>query len=121
MNEESLDELGRNMNSAGSPSVVSDTPVQLADASVKAPSALSYAEQKEHNRLVRKAEKAVETAEKRVAELEQEIASVEAKLATPEGAADASLFARHGELKALLASAEDEWTEACMALDEVKG
>lgn len=124
---ESLDELGRNMNSSGSPSAISDTPIQPTPTNAnptnpaKASSPLSYSEQKEHNRLIRKAEKAVETAEKKVANLEKEIANVETQLATPEGASDTTLFTWHGELKALLATAEDEWTEACLALDELKG
>ena len=121
---ESLDELGRNMNSSGSPSAISVPSVQPAitgENPSSNTSTLSYAELKEHNRQIKKAEKAVETAEKKIAELEQDIASVEAKLATPEGAADTSLFTRYGELKAQLATAEDEWTEACMALDEIKG
>lgn len=121
---ESLDELGRNMNSSGSPSAISVPSVKPAitgENPSSNTSTLSYAELKEHNRQIKKAEKAVETAEKKIAELEQDIASVEAKLATPDGAADTSLFTRYGELKAQLATAEDEWTEACMALDEIKG
>ena len=119
---ESLDELGRNMNSAGSPSAVVDNPARPTVADdTKASSTLSYAELKEQNRLIRKAEKAVETAEKKVADLEKEIAATEAKLATPEGSADTSLFTRYGELKAQLAAAEEEWTEASIALEEVKG
>ena len=121
---ESLDELGRNMNSSGSPSAISVPSVHPAitgENPSSNTSTLSYAELKEHNRQIKKAEKAVETAEKKIAELEQDIASVEAKLATPDGAADTSLFTRYGELKAQLATAEDEWTEACMALDEIKG
>ena len=121
---ESLDELGRNLNSSGSPSghlAAFSQPAKQEENPTQTASPLSYAELKEHNRLIKKAEKAVETAEKKVAELEKEIANVEAKLATPEGAGDTSLFTRYGELKAQLSTAEDEWTEACMALEEVKG
>ena len=83
-------------------------------------SLLSYAEMKERNKTVKKAEKAVEMAEQKVAKLEGQIAEIEEKLATPEGASDTTLFTRYGELKAQLAVAEDEWTEASMNLEELK-
>ena len=83
-------------------------------------SLLSYAEQKEHNKLIKKAEKAVEQAEQKVAKLEEQIATLETKLATPEGASDATLFTQYGDLKTQLSAAEDEWTEACMELEELK-
>ena len=121
---ESLDELGRNMNSASSPSLTSDMPVmpiQTKSRQNATLSALSYTELKEHNRLVKRAEKAVETAERKVATLEKEIAEMEALLATPNDVGNTSIFTRYGELKTQLARAEDEWTEACMELEEIKG
>ena len=117
---ESLNELGRTLNSAGSPSA--SAPASPASTEQKDDtSTLSYAELKERNKLIKKAEKAVETAEQKVTHLEKEIAAVEAQLATPEGANDTTLFTRYGELKAQLAEAEDSWTEACLQLEEIKG
>lgn len=133
---ESLNELGRNLNSTGSPSAKANaktdsTPsangnttmhdaMRDANLTTKAQNLLSYAEQKEHNKLVKKAEKAVEAAEQKIEKLEQQITAIEAKLATPEGASDASLFTQYGDLKAQLSAAEDEWAERCEELEEVK-
>ena len=134
---ESLNELGRNMNSAGSPSASTTSPTkawQTSPASKASPTPtssdenlasktqalLSYAEQKERNKLIKRAEKAVETAEQKVTQLEEELAEIEQKLATPDGASNTALFTQYGELKNQLAAAEDEWTEASLKLEEVK-
>ena len=114
---ESLNELGRNMTNAGSPSA---QPAASPDTAAKTASALSYAELKERNKVIKRAEKAVEAAEQLVTSLEQQIKDTEAKLATPEGANDGSLFTKYGELKQKLSEAEDKWTEASMELDELK-
>ncbi|MBQ0022050.1 MAG: ATP-binding cassette domain-containing protein [Prevotellaceae bacterium] len=117
---ESLNELGRNMSAAGSPSDNNNAVNKPApSASQATPSTLSYAELKERNKAIKKAEKAVEAAENKVFEIEEKISEVETKLATPEGAADESLFTKYGELKAQLAAAEDEWEEATIALEEI--
>ena len=60
---------------------------------------LSYGEQKEFARRLRKAEKVVADIESEIAGLEKRIAEVEEKLATPDGAADTSLYELHGQLK----------------------
>ncbi len=133
---ESLNDLGRTMNSAGSPSAEPNKKSTYAQSSnegttmreamkdanltSKAQSLLSYAELKERNKLLKKAEKAVEAAEQKIEKLEQEIATLETKLATPEGASDTSLFTKYGELKAQLAATEDEWAEKSEELEQLK-
>ena len=69
-------------------------------------SKLSYGEQKEFARRLRKAEKAVADIESEIAGLEKRIAEVEEKLATPDGAADTSLYELHGQLKKQLDDVE---------------
>ncbi|MBO5586030.1 MAG: ABC-F family ATP-binding cassette domain-containing protein [Bacteroidaceae bacterium] len=133
---ESLNDLGRTLNSAGSPSAETSKKSTYAQSSnegttmreamkdanltSKAQSLLSYAELKERNKLLKKAEKAVEAAEQKIEKLEQEIATLETKLATPEGASDTSLFTKYGELKAQLAATEDEWAEKSEELEQLK-
>lgn len=113
---ESLNELGRNMNNAGSPSA----PAQATPAlESKTTSSLSYAELKERNKIIKRAEKAVENAEQLVTKLEDQIQILETKLATPEGANDPSLFTQYGNLKQQLSDAEEKWTEASMELEEL--
>ncbi|MBQ8736719.1 MAG: ABC-F family ATP-binding cassette domain-containing protein [Bacteroidaceae bacterium] len=79
---------------------------------------LTYEEQKELNKLIRKAEKAVKDCEQKIEKLEAEIADVEAKMSTPEGASDMNLIARYAELKRSLDAAVYEWEEASMKLED---
>lgn len=135
---ESLNQLGQHLTSTGSPShtteksfkvtespqaatVPSSSAAGRLDLTNKTQALLSYAELKEHNKSIKKAEKAVETAEQRVTKLEEQIAEIETKLSLPENASDATLFKQYGELKSQLTIAEDEWTEASMKLEELRG
>lgn len=135
---ESLNQLGQHLTSTGSPShtteksfkvtespqaatVPSSSAAGRPDLTNKTQALLSYAELKEHNKSIKKAEKAVETAEQRVTKLEEQIAEIETKLSLPENASDTTLFKQYGELKSQLTIAEDEWTEASMKLEELRG
>lgn len=81
---------------------------------------LSYEEQKEWNKKVKKAEKRVAECEQAIEETEQAIAILEAKMATPEGASDTSLYEKHGKLKSQLDQIMTEWEEASEELEELK-
>lgn len=135
---ESLNQLGQHLTSTGSLShtteksfkvtespqaatVPSSSAAGRLDLTNKTQALLSYAELKEHNKSIKKAEKAVETAEQRVTKLEEQIAEIETKLSLPENASDTTLFKQYGELKSQLTIAEDEWTEASMKLEELRG
>ena len=135
---ESLNQLGQHLTSTGSPShtteksfkvtespqaatVPSSSAAGRLDLTNKTQALLSYAELKEHNKSIKKAEKAVETAEQRVIKLEEQIAEIETKLSLPENASDTTLFKQYEELKSQLTIAEDEWTEASMKLEELRG
>ena len=135
---ESLNQLGQHLTSTGSPShtteksfkvtespqaatVPSSSAAGRLDLTNKTQALLSYAELKEHNKSIKKAEKAVETAEQRVTKLEEQIAEIETKLSLPENASDTTLFKQYEELKSQLTIAEDEWTEASMKLEELRG
>lgn len=83
-------------------------------------SKLSYGEQKEFARRLRKAEKAVADIESEIAGLEKRIAEVEEKLATPDGAADTSLYELHGQLKKQLDDVMWKWFEASEVLDKLQ-
>ncbi len=109
---DSLRELEQRTTAKSEP--VKSTPVAESKA---ADSKLSYEEQKELARRMRKAEKTVAEAEAAVAALEQQIADLEARLATPEGAADTSLYEQHGALKKQLDDAMWQWAEASEALE----
>ena len=83
-------------------------------------SKLSYEEQKEFARRLRKAEKVVADIESEIAGLEKRIAGVEEKLATPDGAADTSLYELHGQLKKQLDDVMWKWSEASEVLDKLQ-
>ena len=107
---ESLDELHLN--------TVANT---ADDGPEKAPTTgrLSYEQQKERAKILRKAQKKVEECENRVTELEQQKKEIEARLSTPEGGNDSDLFSKYAEVQRLLSAAEEEWMtaeEECNAL-----
>lgn len=91
------------------------------DGPEKAPTTgrLSYEQQKERAKLLRKAQKKVEECENRVTELEQQKKEIETRLSPPEGGNDSGLFSKYAEVQRLLSAAEEEWMtaeEECNAL-----
>lgn len=78
----------------------------------------SYAEKKEFEKQIRKAERLVNDAEAKVSQLEAELKVVEDKLAA--GATDNDLFERHGEVSKSLDAAMSEWEDATMELENLK-
>lgn len=78
----------------------------------------SYAEKKEFEKQIRKAERLVKDAEAKVSQLEAELKVVEDKLAA--GATDNDIFERHGEVSKSLDAAMSEWEDATMELENLK-
>lgn len=78
----------------------------------------SYAEKKEFEKQIRKAERLVKDAEAKVSQLEAELKVVEDILAA--GATDNDLFERHGEVSKSLDAAMSEWEDATMELENLK-
>lgn len=117
---ENLRELERR-NTPMSPSLsAAITPKEMHAAPERSAQKLSYEEQKEQARRLRKLEKAVADSEREIANMERKISELEARMATPEGAADASLFAEHDNLQKALSDAMDHWAKATEALDAEK-
>ncbi|MBO4985838.1 MAG: ABC-F family ATP-binding cassette domain-containing protein [Bacteroides sp.] len=82
---------------------------------------LTYEQQKELNKRLKKAEKRVADCEAEIEQTEAAIALLEAQMATPEGASDMTLYERHGKLKQQLDRAVEEWEAASMELEELQG
>ncbi|MDR0823870.1 MAG: ABC-F family ATP-binding cassette domain-containing protein [Prevotella sp.] len=78
---------------------------------------LSYEERKELSRLTKKIEKQIVEIERSIQSKENEIARVESKIATPEGAADAFLFEKHGRLHKELQEEMGRWEELTTELE----
>lgn len=78
---------------------------------------LTYAEQREKEKMLKKARKAVEEAEKRIAELEAKQAEIEAKLAS--GDASPETLAQYESARKNLENAMSIWELAQMELDSM--
>lgn len=78
----------------------------------------SYAEQREHEKMVRKARKKVEDAEAEIARIEGEIAKVEAEISA--GETKNEVFNLHASLNKQLENAMSVWELASMELENFK-
>ena len=79
---------------------------------------LSYAEQRERDKALRRAAKKVEEAEANVTAREKAVADVEAEIAV--GCVDPEIFTRHADATKELENAMSLWELAQMELDELK-
>ncbi len=79
---------------------------------------LSYAEQKEREKAIKRIEKKVSEAEAKISKIEIEIAEIEAKIAA--GEVDAEIFNLHASKNKQLENAMSHWELASMELDEIK-
>ena len=79
---------------------------------------LSYAEQRELEKAIRRARKKVEDAEADIASIEQQIADIEAQIAN--GNIDGDIFERHAATQKQLENAMSMWELASMEYDELK-
>lgn len=95
------------------------SPQPRQQAPTQAPTAkLSYAEQRERDKIVRKATKKVEEAENEVARREQALADIEAKIAAGEVAPE--IFTAHEQAGKDLENAMSLWELAQTELDDLK-
>ena len=109
------------LNDLQKPSLsTSSTMVSSEEEKTGASNRLSYEQQKEQQKKIRRLEKAVEQCEARIGELEAAVKMLEDQLATPEGAADVSIYERHGALKKQLDEAVNAWEEASLELEEAQ-
>ncbi len=120
---ENLNELEKNqprLSQDGSPSSSTNTVVKEINSqdSDKPSRQLSYAEQKEQEKKVRKAEKAVKTAEEKIADLEIRQAKLEDRLSSGDAADD--IINAYAEVKKQLEEAMTEWENAQIECDELK-
>ena len=109
------------LNDLQKPSLsTSSTMVSSVEEKTGASNRLSYEQQKEQQKKIRRLEKAVEQCEARIGELEAAVKMLEDQLTTPEGAADVSIYERHGALKKQLDEAVNAWEEASLELEEAQ-
>ena len=111
---ESLDQLG-----ALSPQTAPATTPTPAPA---APSAnkLNYADRREQQKRIRKAEKDVKACEAKIEKMEQRIAELDALLCTPGGAADMVLVTEYTNTKKALDEEVAQWEQLSETLEQVQ-
>lgn len=119
---ESLNELQKSPALSSSPTAGKAVPGGGAAMEPAQPSAakLSYEEQKELNKKLKKLERRVADCEAEIEQTESAIAILEAKMATPEGASDRTLYEQHQKLKEQLDCAMEEWNKAGEELEALK-
>lgn len=83
-------------------------------------SRLTYEQQKEYQKKLRKLEKAVQQCEEQIGELEAAVKLLEDRMATAEGASDITLYERHASLKKQLDTVVEEWEQASIDLEEAQ-
>ncbi len=99
---------------------VSPTKNEQKDTSSSSSSGkLSYAEQKEREKLIRKAEKEVAKYEEQIAVLEENIKKIEDRLASGE-TVDSSVYTEHANLQKELENVMSMWEIACEELETIR-
>ena len=118
---ESLNELQKSPSLSASPTagkaVSGSSGTEPAQPSA---AKLSYEEQKELNKKLKKLERRIADCEAEIEQTESAIAILEAKMATPEGASDMSLYEQHQKLKEQLNRVMEEWDAASVELEEAR-
>ena len=115
---ENLNELQKSPSLSESPTGAKKP--SAAEAPQASAGRLSYEEQKELNKRLKKLERRVADCEAEIEQTEAAIAILEEKMATPEGASDMSLYEQHQKLKQQLDRAMEEWDAASTELEEAK-
>lgn len=100
---------------------ISTNTTKEADKATEQESAtkLSYEERKELSRQIKRIEKQIADIEQAIEKKESEMAEIESRLATPEGAADTTLFEKHGSLTKELQNDMVRWEELTMELENI--
>ena len=103
---------------------LSTSPTQTVKKNVEAEEQsagkLSYEQQKQRAKELRKVEKKVKECEKQIAKLEEEKAHLEALLSQPEAGGDVTLFQKYAAIQQQIAEAEQAWMEAEEELAELQ-
>ena len=96
---------------------------QAEPAAADEPSAgkQAYAERKEQQKLIRKAEKAVEDAEAKISKLEQRLKQLGEELAKPEKASDMALVNEYTETQKQLDDEVERWEQLSEELERING
>ena len=106
-------------STASSPSMTSTTSrtSRTSEASSSSNGAQSYAERKEQQKRVRKAEKAVEESERKISDMERRLKELDELLMKPENASDMKLVTEYTSTKKALDEEVERWERLSEELD----
>ena len=106
-------------STASSPSMTSTTSrtSRTSEASSSSNGAQSYAERKEQQKRVRKAEKAVEESERKISDMERRLKELDDLLMKPENASDMKLVTEYTSTKKALDEEVERWERLSEELD----
>ncbi|MDE6304510.1 MAG: ATP-binding cassette domain-containing protein [Paramuribaculum sp.] len=113
----SLNELGLSKSPTGQQPATVEQPKDSTPQKQAPAPRLSYAEQKEQEKLLKRARKKVEEAEAAIAELEQAVADIEAEMSA--GTYSPEIMERHESARKKLDNAMSVWELASEELDEL--
>ena len=116
LQKKQIDNLAELQLSASPTQIKSQQPTESQPSAAK----LSYEQQKELNKKLKKVERRVADCEAEIEQTEAAIAMLEAQMATPEGASDMTLYERHTRLKQQLDKAVEAWEEASIELESLQ-
>ena len=116
LQKKQIDNLAELQLSASPTQTKSQQPAESQPSAAK----LSYEQQKELNKKLKKVERRVADCEAEIEQTEAAIAMLEAQMATPEGASDMTLYERHTRLKQQLDKAVEAWEEASIELESLQ-
>lgn len=122
-NIESLDQLNAT-NVFGSATSVSNTKISSTVNTTTEESAhppkISYAEHKEQQKKIRKAEKLVAESEQKIETMENRLKELDSILCTPEGASDMDVINEYTSIKKRMDEEEERWTLLSEELENLK-
>ena len=101
---------------AAQPVVTQSKPVEQPQSQQK----ISYAEHKEQQKRIRKAQKSVEECERKIATIETRLKELDALLMQPENAADMELVTEYTTTHQALEQANEQWMELSEQLESLK-
>ncbi len=112
-------ELSKSTGKSEAPKTVKAEQAKSDSEPTAAKPRLSYAEQREREKTLRRLQKKVQEAEAEISRLEAEIAAIESELAA--GSTDSELYRRHADTTKALENAMSIWELASMDVDEFGG
>lgn len=118
-NLESLDSLGRQPQNGISDSGTKSLRTVPADQAEKSSPKISYAEHKEQQKKIRKAEKAVKDSEQRIEKMENRLKELDELLCLPENASNMEYVTEYTETKKALDEEVERWEQLSEDLDKL--